>query len=342
MPARSKGVSGSRAGASREVEKNCDRSLSSAHKSNHGDGPDPNFGPGTSKYASPPVPPGLHLVATPIGNLADITLRALATLRRADVIACEDSRVTAKLKAAYGLTAPLVPYHEHNAARAGPRLMQHLERGEIVALVSDAGTPLISDPGFRLVRDAIAAGVAVIGVPGPSAALAALVVSGLPTDRFLFAGFLPPRAQARRRALAELAAVPATLVFFESPRRLAAALADMADVLGARAAVVARELTKLHEEVRRGDLAALARAAAEGKAPRGEVAIVVAPPGPAEQPADSDIDARLLQALAEGASLRDAAARVAAETGQARRAVYGRALALRADGGTEGGRGGDG
>jgi len=282
-----------------------------------------------SKYASPAIPPGLHLVATPIGNLADITLRALATLRAADAIACEDSRVTAKLKGAYGLTAPLVPYHDHNAARAGPKLMERLERGEIVALVSDAGTPLVSDPGYRLVRDAIAAGIAVIAVPGPSAALAALITSGLPTDRFLFAGFLPQRAQARRRALAELAAVPATLVFFESPRRLAATLADMAALLGPRPAAVAREMTKLHEEIRRGDLATLARAAAAAAPPRGECVIVIGPPGPAADATDAEIDARLGDALAEGASLRDAAARVAAETGRARRDVYARALALR-------------
>jgi len=336
--ARSKDASRTDAGASREIDKTCDRLPSSALEPTQDEGLDPNFAPGASKYASPAIPAGLHLVATPIGNLADITLRALATLRRADVIACEDSRVTGKLKAAFGLSAPLVPYHDHNAARAGPKLMERLERGEIVALVSDAGTPLVSDPGFRLVRDAIEAGIAVMAVPGPSAALAALVTSGLPTDRFLFAGFLPSRAQARRRALAELASVPATLVFFESPKRLARSLADMADTLGPRQAAVTRELTKLHEEIRRGDLAALAAEFAAGGAPRGEVTVVIAPPGAPVAADDDEIDARLGRALAGGASVRDAAAAVAADTGRARRAVYARALALvaardRGDGG---------
>jgi len=347
MAARSQGASRTEAGASREPDKTCDRSPSSAAAPTRGDRADPIFGSGASKHASPAIPPGLHLVATPIGNLADITLRALATLRRADVIACEDSRVTGKLKAAYGLNAPLVPYHDHNAARAGPKLMERLERGEIVALVSDAGTPLVSDPGFRLVRDAIAAGVAVVAVPGPSAPLAALVASGLPTDRFLFAGFPPPREHARRRMLAGLASAPATLVFFESPRRLARSLADMADALGPRQAVVAREMTKLHEEMRRGDLATLAAAFAAAAPPRGEVTIVIAPPGAPPEAGDDEIDARLADALADGASRRDAATRVAGETGRARRAVYARALALQAagepnEGGHDGTDGGDG
>jgi len=336
MAARSKGASQTGADASRDTENSCDPKPSSALAPTGEESSDPIFGRAPSKYATPAIPPGLHLVATPIGNLADITLRALATLRAADAIACEDSRVTAKLKSAYGLSAPLIPYHDHNAARAGPRLMERLERGDIVALVSDAGTPLVSDPGYRLVRDAIAAGIRVIAVPGPSAALAALVTSGLPTDRFLFAGFPPPRGAARRRALAELATVPATLVFFESPRRVGATLSDMAELLGPRPASVARELTKLHEEVRRGDLAGLARDFA-GTAPRGEVVIVVGPPGPVAEIADADIDARLAAVLATGASLRDAAAAVAAETGRARREVYARALALR----PSGGRGGD-
>jgi 16S rRNA (cytidine1402-2'-O)-methyltransferase len=328
MAARSKSASQTGAGASREIDKTCDPLPSSADAPTQDEGLDPSFEPGASKYASPAIPAGLHLVATPIGNLADITLRALATLRRADIIACEDSRVTGKLKAAFGLSAPLFSYHDHNADRAGPKLMEHLERGEIVALVSDAGTPLVSDPGFRLVRSAIEAGIAVIAVPGPSAALAALVASGLPTDRFLFVGFPPSRTQARRRALAELATAPATLVIFESPKRLARSLADMADALGPRQAAVTRELTKLHEEIRRGSLVELAAHYAAAAPPRGEVTIVIAPAGPPGEAGDDEIDARLERVMGKGASVRDASATIATETGRSRRAVYARALAI--------------
>lgn len=276
-----------------------------------------------------PVGPGLWIVATPIGNLSDVTLRALEVLAAADVIACEDTRVTARLLNAHGIDTAMVSYHEHNAERVRPGLIQRLEKGETVALVSDAGTPLVSDPGYKLVRAAHAAGVPVSTAPGPSAALAALVLSGLPSDRVLFAGFLPAKAAARRKALAELAAVPATLVVFESPRRLAATLADMAGALGRREAAVAREITKLHEEVRRGGLAGLAEHYREAGAPRGEVAIVVGPPEarPGEGVDAAGLDARLRAALAE-MSVRDAAASVAAATGLPRRQVYARALAL--------------
>ena len=281
-----------------------------------------------SKLESVAVEPGLHLVATPIGNLADITLRALAVLSRADVIACEDTRVTGKLKSAFGLSAHLVSYHDHNAARVGPALIRRLEDGQIVALVSDAGTPLISDPGYRLVGAAIAAGIPVTAVPGPSAALAALVASGLPTDRFLFAGFLPPRQAARHAALHAIAPVRATLVFFESPKRLAATLADMADALGARPAAIARELTKRHEEVRRGRLAELAHAYGNEEPPKGEIVIVIGPPEDEAPTGVAEVDRRLRAALAR-AGVRDAAAEVAAATGWPRRDVYRRALALR-------------
>jgi 16S rRNA (cytidine1402-2'-O)-methyltransferase len=271
--------------------------------------------------------PGLYLAATPIGNLRDVTLRVLDALDAADCIACEDTRVTGRLLAAHGLKRPLVAYHDHNAARVRPQLLRRLRAGETVVLVSDAGTPLVSDPGFRLVREAVAAGVPVHALPGPSAPLAALVVSGLPSDRFLFAGFLPPRTAARRRALEGLAGVDATLVLFESGRRLAAALADMADVLGDRPAAVARELTKLFEEVVRDRLPALARRYAEGAPPKGEIVVVIGPP---EDTADAaeDVDALLVRALAE-MPLRDAAASVAAATGAPKRAVYQRALALK-------------
>ena len=270
---------------------------------------------------------GLVIVATPIGNAGDITLRALDLLRRADRIACEDTRVTGKLMARYGIATPLLAYHEHNAQRMRPVLLERLRRGETIALVSDAGTPLISDPGYKLVRAAIEAGIPVTTLPGASAALAALVPSGLPTDRFFFAGFLPPRSAARRAELTELAAIPATLIFFESAGRLAAALADMASVWGARNAAVVRELTKLYEEIRRGTVTELAEHYAAADPPKGEIVIVIGPPATAIEANDATIDDALRAALAN-ASLRDAVAAVAATLGAPRRRIYARALAL--------------
>ena len=276
---------------------------------------------------SPLAAPGLYLVSTPIGNLRDITLRALDTLRAADLIACEDTRVTRKLLTAHGVAGRLAAYHDHNAAEAGPGLIARLEAGEVVALVSDAGTPLISDPGFRLVSEAIARGISVTALPGASAPLVALVLSGLPTDRFHFAGFPPSRPAARRAFLRSLAEIEATLVLLESPRRLAASLTDMNAVFGPRQAAIARELTKLHEEVVRDDLASLAaKYAAEGPA-RGEIAILIGPPGESEPAGEAEIDARLQEALAS-MSVRDAAAVVAEATNVSRRLVYRRALAL--------------
>lgn len=272
--------------------------------------------------------PGLHVVATPIGNAADITLRALATLRGVDVIACEDTRVTRKLTAAHGIRTPLVSYHEHNAERMRPVLLERLRSGGSVALVSDAGTPLVSDPGYKLVREVVAEGLPVTTLPGPSAPLAALVLSGLPSDRFLFAGFLPSRSGARRRALVEVKDVRATLLFFESAQRLPGMLADAAEVLGGREAAVARELTKFYEEVRRGPLDRLAGHYAQAGPPRGEVVVVVAPPGEGEAAAgDEDVDRALRAALARS-SVKDAAAEVAGRTGRPRREVYARALEL--------------
>ena len=272
--------------------------------------------------------PGLYVVATPIGNLADITLRALDVLARCDLIACEDTRVTARLLARHSLHARMTPYHDHNATRARGNLLAALDAGRSVALVSDAGTPLVSDPGYRLVRAALDAGHRVVPVPGASAPVAALTVSGLPTDRVLLAGFLPRRSPARRRALAEVASVPATLVFFESSRRLAGALGDMAHVLGPREAAVARELTKRFEELRRGTLAELAAACATAPAARGEIVVIAGPPPAA---AAVDLDARLWRALDSSPRLRDAVAEVAAATGRPRREVYARALALRGE-----------
>lgn len=271
---------------------------------------------------------GLYIVATPIGNLGDWTDRARAVVGGADLVACEDTRVTARLLARFGLTARLQPYHEHNAASVRPRLMARLADGAAVALVSDAGTPLISDPGYRLVAACHEAGIPVLSVPGPSAAIAALSIAGLPTDRFLFAGFLPPKAGARRRAIAELSAVPATLVLYEAPHRVATLLADLAAALGPRPAALAREITKRHEEVRRGALDVLAAALAAEPPPRGELVVLVGPPERASAEVDdATLDARLAEALAT-LSVREAATRVAAETGLPRRAVYQRALAL--------------
>ncbi len=271
---------------------------------------------------------GLHVVATPIGNLGDISLRALATLAAADLVAAEDTRVTRTLLAHYDIATPLTAYHEHNADSVRPQLVAKLEAGLSLALVSDAGTPLISDPGFRLVGEALSRGIAVTAVPGASAVLAGLVVAGLPTDRFFFEGFLPPKSAARRQRIAELAAVPGTLVFFESPRRVAGLLDDLAAVLGAREAAVARELTKMFETVSRGPLPALAAAFAEGEAPRGEIVVMVGPPAGDAAALDGDaLDARLRAAL-RTLSVKDAASFVAGETGQPRRKVYARAIAL--------------
>lgn len=270
--------------------------------------------------------PGLYAVATPIGNLRDVTLRALDVLAAADLVLCEDTRVTGRLLQAYGIEAELQPYHEHNAARVRPKVVDRLRRGAVVALVSDAGTPLVSDPGYKLVRECVENGVSVTPVPGASALLAALAAAGLPTDRFLFAGFLPAKAGARRKALGELAAVPATLVFYEAPSRLAAALADMAATLGERTAAVARELTKLHEETVRGSLEDLARRYAEAAPPKGELVVVVGPPARAA-PGAQEVDAALADALAT-MSVRDAAAAVSEATGIPRKQAYARALAL--------------
>jgi 16S rRNA (cytidine1402-2'-O)-methyltransferase len=273
------------------------------------------------------VAAGLHIVATPIGNLGDITLRALATLAGADLIACEDTRVTRKLLDRYAIGTPLTPYHDHNAMAARPKLLRRLAEGAAIALVSDAGTPLVSDPGFKLVRAVQEAGYSVTALPGASAPLAALAVAGLPTDEFFFAGFLPPKQAARRARIAELARIPATLVFFETGPRIAATLVDLAAGLGPREAAVCRELTKLHEEVRHGDLAALAQTFAETGEPRGEIVLVIAPPAAQEQPSVDDAETLLRQALAR-VSLKDAVGEVALATGLSRRDLYQRALAL--------------
>jgi 16S rRNA (cytidine1402-2'-O)-methyltransferase len=270
---------------------------------------------------------GLYLVATPIGNLGDITLRALQALAGADLIACEDTRVTRKLLDRYAIATPLTPYHDHNAAKARPGLLRRLGEGAAIALVSDAGTPLISDPGFKLVRAAQDAGHLVTALPGPSAVLTALTVAGLPTDQFFFAGFLPPKQAARRARIAELAPLAATLVLFESGPRIAAALTDLAAGLGAnREAALCRELTKLHEEIRRGELRTLAQACA-GDELRGEIVVVIAPPQAPVQMGAAESESLLRDAL-ERLSLKDAVAEVAQLTGRRRREIYQTALTL--------------
>ncbi len=273
------------------------------------------------------------LVSTPIGNLGDIGARALATLRAADLVLCEDTRNTRHLARVFAIGAPLSALHEHNEAHRIPEILRLLAAGRRVALVSDAGTPLISDPGFRLLRAAVAAGVPVSAVPGPSAALMALTLSGLPPQPCLFLGFPPPRAAARRASFARLSALEkaglsATLVWYEAPHRLAATLADLATALGPRQAAVGRELTKRFEEVRRGALAELAEHYRTAPA-RGEITLVVAPAAEAAaEPAAAEIEARLARLLARKTSVREAVALVARETGAPRRAVYARALAL--------------
>ncbi len=278
------------------------------------------------QLSTAPLEPGLYVVATPIGNLRDITLRALDVLAAADLVLAEDTRVSGKLLAAFGLKGRLERYDEHAAARVRPKVLAALAEGKRVALVSDAGTPLISDPGFRLVREALAQGAAVIPIPGASAAITALSVAGLPTDRFLFAGFPPPKTAARRAFFAELAPVRASLVFYEGASRLGASLADMAAVFGPREAVVARELTKLYETLTRGPLDVLA-ADPTLASPKGEVVVLVAP-GAETAATAADADAALAEALGR-VGPAEAASEVATALGLSRRDLYRRALELK-------------
>src|SRR5579871_180173 len=295
----------------------------------------PDAGPsGTRNYAiegqvltAPKAEAGLYLVATPIGNLGDVTLRALETLAGVDLIACEDTRITRRLTEHYAIAAELTPYHEHNAASARPKILQRLAKGGSVALVSDAGTPLVSDPGFKLVREACAAGHAVVALPGPSSVLAALSVAALPTDRFFFDGFLPQKSAARRARLAELARIDATLVVFESGHRLPETLCDLANIMGAREAAICRELTKLHEEIRRATLPQLAQDA-DQRETRGEFVLVIGRPlANADKLSAEALDDLLREALLHG-SVKDAVAHALELSGRPRREVYARALAI--------------
>jgi 16S rRNA (cytidine1402-2'-O)-methyltransferase len=292
-------------------------------------------GPSRLFRIDPGLAPGLYVVSTPIGNLRDITLRALDILASADVVCAEDTRVAHKLLNAFGVSARLRPYHDHNGAQARPALLNELLKGGRTALMSDAGTPLISDPGYKLVREAAEQGTPVYAIPGASAPLTALASSGLPTDRFTFAGFPPPKSSARKRFLSEMKSAHGTLIFFEGPSRLAASLADMAEVFGARDAAVARELTKKFEETRRATLPELAAHYAEAGPPRGEIVILVGPPTAPEQTDETALDAAIL-AADETRPLKEIAAEIAERLGLKRRDVYERALALRdADDGEE-------
>lgn len=274
---------------------------------------------------SAPLPPGLYLVATPIGNLRDITLRALDILAGVDMVACEDTRVSGKLMQAYGIKAKLVSYNDHNGDRQRGPIIEKLTAGGRVALISDAGTPLISDPGYKLVRDCLDLGIMVTTLPGANAVLPALQLSGLPSDRFTFAGFSPPKSAARREWLQALRGAPGTLVTYETGPRIAAALADMAAVLGGdREAAVVREITKMFEESRRGTLQSLAEQYAGEDPPKGEIVIVIGA-GAEEQASADDVDA-LLRAALGSLSVRDAAAHVAAATGLPKKQIYERAL----------------
>jgi 16S rRNA (cytidine1402-2'-O)-methyltransferase len=286
---------------------------------------DHSFSLGGHLFAAAKAAPGLHLVATPIGNLGDITLRALETLAGVELIACEDTRITRRLTERYGIAAELTPYHEHNATAARPKILARLAAGGAVALVSDAGTPLVSDPGFKLVREACAAGHPVFALPGPSSVLAALSVAALPTDRFFFEGFLPSKSAARRARLKELARIDATLVVFESGNRVQQALSDLADIMGEREAAICRELTKLHEEIRRAKLSELVQ---QPRETRGEFVLVIGPPpGNVEALTATALDGLLREALRHH-SVKDAVAHAVELSGWARREVYARALEI--------------
>jgi 16S rRNA (cytidine1402-2'-O)-methyltransferase len=284
------------------------------------------FSVGPHMLTAPKAAPGLYLVATPIGNLGDITLRALETLAGVDIIACEDTRMTRRLTERYAISALLKPYHEHNAALARPKILERLAQGGSIALVSDAGTPLISDPGFKLVREVCAAGYSVIALPGPSSVLAALSVAALPTDRFFFEGFLPSKETARRARLTELARIDATLVMFESGNRVQDTLADLTAIMGERDAAICREMTKLHEEIKRGPVSQLADAA-DTLETRGEFVLVIGPPAGTTIMAADELDELLLNSLKRD-SVKDAVAHAVELSGRPRREIYARALEL--------------
>jgi 16S rRNA (cytidine1402-2'-O)-methyltransferase len=282
--------------------------------------------------SAPKARPGLYLVATPIGNLGDITIRSLETLAGVDLIACEDTRITHRLLERFAIAAALTPYHEHNATTARPKILEKLAQGASVALVSDAGTPLISDPGYKLVREACAAGFTVTALPGPSSVLTALSVAALPTDRFFFEGFLPSKEIARRNRITELARIDATLVMFESGTRVQNSLRDLADIMGARDAAICREMTKLHETISRAPLTELAQQA-DVLETRGEFVLVIGPPPKDAGVISAEALDDMLRAALKRGSVKDAVAQALEVSGHSRREIYARALALSNDGG---------
>lgn len=279
------------------------------------------------------LPSGLYIIATPIGNMGDISLRAIDILKKVDLIACEDTRITGKLTAHYDISTEKISYHDHNAAAMRPKIIEKIRGGARIALVSDAGMPLVSDPGYKLVEACYAAGVAVTCVPGASASLTALALSGLPTDRFFFAGFLPVKSGARKKTLSSLQNIPGSLVFYETAPRLIESLQDMFDILGDRPAAVARELTKKFEEVRRGGLAALVEHYQKEGAPKGEIVIVVggASDDTKELWTQAEVDRAIETAIENGMSVKDAAEAVSIQSGLKKRDIYARALQLKND-----------
>ena len=290
---------------------------------------------GSAVFEADSLEPGLYIVATPIGNLGDMTIRALATLAAADTVLCEDTRTTAKLFERYGLRSPLQPYHEHNAAKVRPALLSRLKDGARIALVSDAGMPLVSDPGYRLVREAAEHGIAVTTCPGASAVLTGLALSGLPTDRFAFFGFMPQRAGERSRLFAEIAALRATLIFFESPHRIVETLEAIAAALPDRPVAVTRELTKLHEEVLRGAAAEVASTLGARPSVKGEITLLIGPPDPdAVTHSNEDVSDAIAEAV-ETMPASKAAAEVAKRFGLAKKDIYARILALKGEGDDE-------
>jgi 16S rRNA (cytidine1402-2'-O)-methyltransferase len=287
---------------------------------------------GAARHEAPALAPGLHITATPIGNLGDITLRALATLAAVDVVLCEDTRVSARLLDRYGIKATTKPYHEHNAESVRPAIIEALKRGAAYALISDAGVPLVSDPGYRLVQACIAEGLAVHSLPGASSTLTALTLSGLPTDAFTFIGFLPQKEKARRDHLKRCADVPATLIAFESPHRVIDALADLAEIFPSRNMALCRELTKLHEEVLRGRATDIRAVLKKREAIKGEIVLVIAPPtDEVEVASDAQIDSAIVAALQDHSASK-AASLVAKEFGLAKDDIYARILRRKADG----------
>jgi 16S rRNA (cytidine1402-2'-O)-methyltransferase len=286
----------------------------------------PTYIIGANRYEAEPLAPGLHVVATPIGNMGDITIRALAALAAADTVLCEDTRTSGKLMERFAIKTRLQPYHEHNAQKVRPEILARLEQGATIALISDAGMPLVSDPGYRLVKEAAERGIPVTACPGASAVLTGLALSGLPTDRFLFAGFLPQKQGERRRLLAEFAHLKATLIFFESPHRIIDTLHDLSTALPGRTVAVTRELTKLHEEVLRGTAAEIAAQLEARASVKGEITLLVGPPQEEDAVSEEDLDAAITEALADMPASK-AASEIARRFNLNRQDIYQRILA---------------